>query len=93
MVGDVVSGEVAYISNRGGQTPAQLQPGAYGISNGRLDAKWPKVPRRPAMPIHKRRTMPRLHFMSTHAHAALTPSLCRCNAGCGCWSQLCKRPT
>ena len=43
VVGDLASGEVAYASNRGGQAPVQLQPGAHGISNGQLHSQWPKV--------------------------------------------------
>ena len=43
VVGDLASGEVAYVSNRGGQTPTLLQPGVHGISNGQLQSRWPKV--------------------------------------------------
>ena len=43
VVGDLATGEVAYVSNRGGQAPTLLQPGVHGISNGQLHSKWPKV--------------------------------------------------
>lgn len=45
VVGDVVSQEVAYLSNRGkhaGQ-PQMLDKGIYGLSNGSLHDSWPKV--------------------------------------------------
>ena len=61
VVGDVTSGEVAFVSNRGEQAPAFLRAGAYGISNGRLDAGWPKACR----PAAVRSRRPSLHTSST----------------------------
>jgi uncharacterized protein with NRDE domain len=34
---------LAYFSNRGGNAPATLAPGVYGMSNAALDTPWPKV--------------------------------------------------
>ena len=45
VVGDFQSQKLAYFSNRQGQQPRELNPGLYGISNGVLDSKWPKVER------------------------------------------------
>lgn len=45
VVGDFQSQNLAYFSNRRGQQPRELSPGLYGISNGVLDSKWPKVER------------------------------------------------
>jgi uncharacterized protein with NRDE domain len=36
---------VAYWSNRADHTPRALGPGVYGLSNGLLDAPWPKLTR------------------------------------------------
>lgn len=43
IVGDLRQQKLAYFSNRSGQKPCELPPGLYGISNGVLDSKWPKV--------------------------------------------------
>lgn len=42
-MGDFRQQKLAYFSNRSGQKPCELPPGLYGISNGVLDSKWPKV--------------------------------------------------
>ena len=46
-VGDLRAGSVAYLTNRGRiealQGPKALEVGAYGISNGVLGDRWPKV--------------------------------------------------
>lgn len=43
IVGDFHKRKLAYFSNRSGQRPHELMPGLYGISNGVLESKWPKV--------------------------------------------------
>ena len=43
IVGDFKERKLAYFSNRSGASPQELQPGMYGISNGVLESKWPKV--------------------------------------------------
>jgi len=43
VVGDFQQHKLAYFSNRSGRPPHELPPGLYGISNGVLDSKWPKV--------------------------------------------------
>ena len=43
MVGDFKAHKLAYFSNRANQKPQSLDPGLYGISNGVLESKWPKV--------------------------------------------------
>lgn len=45
IVGDVLSQEVAYLSNRGKHSglPQVLRKGIYGLSNGSLHDMWPKV--------------------------------------------------
>ncbi|KAA6421699.1 MAG: hypothetical protein FRX49_08310 [Trebouxia sp. A1-2] len=43
IVGDFQQHKLAYFSNRSGQAPHELSPGLYGISNGVLESKWPKV--------------------------------------------------
>ena len=43
MVGDFRDHKLAYYSNRANQKPHELEPGLYGISNGVLESKWPKV--------------------------------------------------
>ena len=35
--------DLCYFSNRGGNPPASLAPGVYGMSNAALDTPWPKV--------------------------------------------------
>ena len=45
MVGDFSKRTLAYYSNRANGIPCELQPGLYGISNGVLESKWPKVER------------------------------------------------
>ena len=45
MVGDFSKRKLAYFSNRANGTACELQPGLYGISNGVLESKWPKVER------------------------------------------------
>ncbi|GAB4174211.1 MAG: NRDE family protein [Geothermobacteraceae bacterium] len=41
----VCVGDLCYWSNRGRVTPERILPGVHGLSNGRLDASWPKVRR------------------------------------------------
>ena len=43
IVGDFGQRKLAYLSNRSGQGPQQLAPGFFGISNGVLESRWPKV--------------------------------------------------
>lgn len=43
IVGDFQQHKLAYFSNRSGRPPHELSPGLYGISNGVLESKWPKV--------------------------------------------------
>ena len=43
IVGDFQQHKLAYFSNRSGQPAHELCPGLYGISNGVLESKWPKV--------------------------------------------------
>eukprot|EP00884_Botryococcus_braunii_P004614 jgi/Botrbrau1/14153/Bobra.182_3s0093.1 len=45
VVGDAMSQEVAYLSNRGEKAgkPQVLRPGLHGLSNGTLYDSWPKV--------------------------------------------------
>ena len=43
IVGDFQKHKLAYCSNRSGQPAHELYPGLYGISNGVLESKWPKV--------------------------------------------------
>lgn len=43
LVGDFVSRELAWYSNRGAAAPSLLPPGLYGLSNASLDTPWPKV--------------------------------------------------
>ena len=45
MVGDFSKRKLAYLSNRANGTACELHPGLYGISNGVLESKWPKVER------------------------------------------------
>ena len=47
VVGNLESEQVAYLTNRSdtAHAPVMLTPGLYGISNGVLDSKWPKVER------------------------------------------------
>ena len=40
--GDLRTGRAAFFCNRDGAAPRALAPGAYGVSNGRLN-EWPKV--------------------------------------------------
>ena len=42
-MGDCKDRKLAYYSNRANQKPHELGPGLYGISNGLLESKWPKV--------------------------------------------------
>lgn len=46
-VADLVSSKVAYLTNRGkdaaGRCPLELEHRLYGLSNGVLQDKWPKV--------------------------------------------------
>lgn len=39
------SGQLFYFGNRAPDTPRQLPPGVYGLSNALLDTPWPKVTR------------------------------------------------
>lgn len=44
IVGDLTTPDFWYTTNRGAHTtPRRLQPGVYGMSNGSLDDRWPKV--------------------------------------------------
>ncbi len=43
VVGDMVSHQLAYLSNRAETGAQALEPGLHGISNGVLDSAWPKV--------------------------------------------------
>ena len=45
MVGDFRNKKLAYFSNRAKTPACELEPGLYGISNGVLESKWPKVER------------------------------------------------
>lgn len=44
-MGDFRTRKLAYFSNRTNAAACELQPGLYGISNGVLESKWPKVER------------------------------------------------
>jgi uncharacterized protein with NRDE domain len=39
------AGHIFYASNRSGETPRELRPGIYGLSNHLLDTPWPKLVR------------------------------------------------
>mmetsp|Transcript_39929 Transcript_39929/g.86896 ORF Transcript_39929/g.86896 Transcript_39929/m.86896 type:complete len:257 (-) Transcript_39929:164-934(-) len=43
VVADILSDEVAYLSNRDSTGPRNLTSGIYGLSNALLDSPWPKV--------------------------------------------------
>ena len=43
VVGDMVSHQLAYISNRAETGAQALEPGLHGISNGMRNSAWPKV--------------------------------------------------
>ena len=44
-MGNFRTRKLAYFSNRANATACELQPGLYGISNGVLESRWPKVER------------------------------------------------
>ena len=43
VVGDLSTGDVAYLTNREDDGIVRLVPGTYGISNAALNCAWPKV--------------------------------------------------